>query len=304
MFKREVRTRLKRLLRVVVDQGAIRKPPVMPTLEVVRRYCRELQKRFFDACQEMRESRAFKPVAAALLTLLTFLVLGPLLNQRARVVTKVPGSVALEATPPATGVGRSAREAAPTSSPATGAITAPKPEPNPSSGATPSAFAEGRQFAEELFAAGLLFSELNAKTWSKTYPAVYRKVSSNRQYAAKFTEGARAGQDELVKATLGEAPLINGANGPVLSAQVSGPVSRAIKRGLNDPASYRHDDARDYSRPRPCYHRNQWCWKVDRFWYRSRNAFGNYVKDCVAAIVTKDDPYHEYRVVALEESKF
>ena len=167
------------------------------------------------------------------------------------------------------------------------------------------AFGDGRRFAKRLFAAGALFSELTATAWAKSYPALHRKINSDPRYAAKFREGARAGQEESVKETLGPPPLVDdGGAAPVLSAQVSGPVGRAIQRGLNAPASYRHDDARDASRPRPCYYRNRWCWKIDRFWYRARNVFGGEVKECVAALVARDDPYHEYKVLSLQEATF
>ncbi|HEY0789913.1 MAG TPA: hypothetical protein VGD78_02505 [Chthoniobacterales bacterium] len=170
----------------------------------------------------------------------------------------------------------------------------------PGLGRDAEAEAAGVRFAETLFWRGMLFTELKTQTWADSYPAVYRNVQADPGYAARFVEAARRRESALVKAALGDPPLIvDATHRAVLSAQVSGPVGRAIQQGLREPASYRHDAA-DQSPPRPCYHGDRWCWKVDRFWYRSRNTFGLDVKDCVAAVVAKDDPYHEYKVVTLE----
>jgi len=177
-------------------------------------------------------------------------------------------------------------------------------EKNPSDRRDAEAKAAGVRFAEQLFWRGTLFSELNQKVWAESYPAVYHESQADPEYAARFAEAARIRESELVRATLGDPPLIaDGASGRVLSAQVSGPVGRAICQGLREPTSYRYD-AQGQSRPRPYYHQHRWCWKVDRFWYRSRNTFGRDVKDCVAAVVAKDDPYHEYKVLILEEAVF
>jgi hypothetical protein len=193
----------------------------------------------------------------------------------------------------------------PANRPPAGAVSPTVGQPGATAtGREAEAQAAGAHFAEQLFWRGALFSELNPQTWAESYPAVYRDVQADREYAARFVEAAGRRENSLVKATLGDPPLVvDEANRAVLSAQVSGPVGRAIRQGLREPGSYRHDAA-DQSRPRPCYHRGRWCWKVDRFWYRSRNTFGLDVKDCVAAVVAKDDPYHEYKVVTLEEAAF
>lgn len=204
---------------------------------------------------------------------------------------------------PGAGDAQSSPPIAAASSGATASPPAPVPDADSSDHAAVTAFSDGWRFSERLFLSGSLFSELNPKAGAQSYPTVYRKIDSDPRYAAKFYEGARSAESELVRKTLGEPPMVDGGSGPVLSAQVAGPVGHAIQQGLNEPGSYRHD-ARDSSRPRPCYFQHQWCWKIDKFWYRSRSAVGGYVKDCIAAVVVKESPYCEYRVVTLQEAKF